>query len=767
MGNHEGQDQELLQIFIEEATDLINIISLSLIKWKENLTEFDYIPEIKRDLHTLKGSARMVGQSDIGRLAHELETVFDFCLKEKKIIDVETYEFISLAYDQLSLMIEGLKNKKTFPYPEELINKLKQAVSLPESVEAAKPVAQTTPEMKQEKQDVSETQVEMIRVRSDILEKLNNLSIDTSQSRLGLEQHLKMVGLYLEEMREGARRLQEQVQALDKEVHGFLSEEPKKRAITLPDEYDILERDRYTTVGQMSSGIRETALDIDNMIKAMKENKDVMDGLLANQTRSNTELQNRLKDTRLVSFESIVPRLSRIVRQISKELNKKVNFVVTHVEGEMDRTALEHLIPSLEHLLRNALDHGIEESDERIHLGKPQIGQIEIGFYHIGSIVSIEINDDGRGLDFQKIREKAINLGYISSDAEVSEEELSRFILEPGFSTKKEISEISGRGIGMDVVNQAVSEMGGSLVIISLPGQGSKFTLRFPFTTSLNRILIFKAQEKLYGIILSQIEGVVRVEKEKLNALLLKKKATFQHAHKPYYLHYLGSLLEIDKPSFQIPKKRNFPVILIPSKEYPMALLVDELLYNRELVIQSLGLQFKLFNESSGATLLGDGSVVLVLDPYALGAKARAHMKREMKTIEFSQLRKVQTVAQPVIMVVDDSVTIRTVAKRFLERHQFQVMVAKDGLDALQQLEMQVPDLILLDIDMPRMDGFEFAITIRADERFRHIPIIVITSRPSEKHRKRANEMQLEGFVEKPYQELELLDAIEKLLGRP
>jgi chemosensory pili system protein ChpA (sensor histidine kinase/response regulator) len=266
--------------------------------------------------------------------------------------------------------------------------------------------------------------------------------------------------------------------------------------------------------------------------------------------------------------------------------------------------------------------------------------------------------------------------------------------------------------------------------------------------------------------VMSHIEGVVRVARDKLNGLLAKRKATFQYDHKPYYLHYLGSLLDVQKNQFYISGRKTFPVILIPGNEYPMALLVDELLYSRELVIQSLGTQFKLFNECSGATLLGDGRVVLVLDSFSLSHKARALMKKEQSSIEFSSSQKPKaSSSQKVVMVVDDSMTIRTVTKRFLERHQFSVVTAKDGLDALGQLEKNIPDIILLDIDMPRMDGFEFAVSIRSDEKYKDIPIIVITSRPSEKHKKRANEMLLEGFMEKPYQEPELLSAIEALLG--
>lgn len=777
--NNDEKDSELLTIFIEEALDLNQSISLNLLHWKEDFTHTSFLTQIKRDLHTLKGGARMVEQNAIATLSHELESYCDFFIAQQKPISLEQYGLISRIFDHLSLMIESLKTKEEIPYPTSDNEALKKSLYIQEpsepSFNVAKTEALTLPTTKEpiesnavkktERKAEISTLDEVIRVRAALLDNLNTLSLEESMSRIGMEQQLRMIGALINEMKVGDTRLIEQIDVLEKELSNIIKTGKVDLKGKLHPSEGELESEKYTALDRMISGLREIVTDSGNLLKGVNDIRLNMENLLASQSRSNTELQNKLTDTRLVSFETVVPRLTKIVRQISSELNKKIDFSISKVEGEMDRTTLEHLIPSFEHILRNAIDHGIESEEERKESQKPPMGKIEIGFYRSGSTVSIEITDDGRGIDVESIRKKAISMNMLDPNQQVSETELVHFILKPGFSTRESVSEISGRGVGLDVVNAAIKEMGGLISISSKKGLGTKFTLSFPFTTSLNRVLVFKVGEQVFGILLSFIEGVERVDLKTLQEFMQKKTPVFVSAHKPYYLHYLQFLIELDVSQLILEKRKDFPVILIPSNEYPMALVVDELLYSKELIIQSLGAQFKFLDECSGATLLGNGKVVLILDPVSLMNKARGTMTQEKKSIEFSEKRKIKSGADIVILVVDDSLTIRAVTKRFLERHKFEVMTAQDGLDALQQMEKQIPDLILLDIDMPRMDGFEFSIAARKDERFKHIPIIVITSRPSEKHKKQAKMLDLEGFIEKPFQEASLLEAIDELLG--
>lgn len=743
----DNPEDELLQIFLEEATDLLGALSATLSIWQNDLNNFDKVADLKRDLHTLKGSARMVGQTTIGTLAHELETLCEALVKKQIPIDRNIFELMLSAQDRISLMIEALKNKQPPLDTEDLLNAFHKYLGTSETSKPT-PAAPVTPETKtlaEEKKPEAQTQ-EIIRIRADLLEKINNLSTEGNLIRISLEQQINRMSTYLQEMKQGSRRLEDQLAVLNDEIENL---EVKNKA-----EYPALE--------QLGNSLREITVDIFSVLKTLIEENGSMEALYLHQARVSTELQHRLSHTRLVPFDSIVPRLSRIARQIAKELKKEVDFKVLKSQGEMDRTVLEHLVPSLEHILRNALDHGIEAPDVRKKRGKPEVGNIEVNFTQSGSTVAITIADDGGGIDSHIIRKKAIKLGMLAPNAKISDEEAIRFILEPGFSTREAVSEISGRGVGMDVVNMAIKEMGGSLQIESTVGKGSKMTLRFPFTISLNRILLFTVQNEIFGILLANIESIASIPIEKINETVYEEK------DKVYNQIYMGEILnkENSNANLKLTKKKTYPLLLFSGANYPLAFLVDSILYNRELVVQSLGGQFKMTDLLSGATLLGDGTVVYILDPFALSAKAKTCLEQEGTVLQTTVKKDTQSEKRKnaLILIVDDSVSSRAVTQRFLERHHFQAITAKDGLDALQQLENQNPDLILLDIDMPRMDGFEFTLALKKDKNLKNIPIIVITSRITE-HKKRATELKLPYLVEKPYQEHELLTIIHKILG--
>jgi len=791
MGN--SKDQELLEIFLEEAIDLIASLSSILRDWEKDLNNLGKIAELKRDLHTLKGSARMVGQMSVGTLGHEMETLSEGLAKGQIKVDREVFELINLGLDQIAIMVEAVRKQEALPSPDELIKRFHEylpgaaaagsgvAVGSPGGMATEMPAASitspsgiNTPEKSEESKAALKTTTpsghaaeEIIRIRSSLLETLNSLSTENNTLRVGFEQHVVSFGSHLRELRNDTKRLEGQLNILRSEIQNYSAlAEMRARRIETEVEGNV-EFKRYATLEQMSNVIRETTIDLMNALKSLYETHTAMEALFLTQTRITTELQHRLSDTRLVPFESIVPRLSRIARQVSTELKKQIDFRVLKSEGEMDRTVLEHLVPSLEHILRNAIDHGIESVEERRKRDKPEIGTIEVNFTRIGSIVAIEVKDDGGGIDPNIIRKKAIKLGLLAPDQEVSDEEVIRYILEPGFSTREAISEVSGRGVGMDVVANAVKELGGSLNILSEIGLGTRMIIRFPFTTSLNRILLFTIENETFGLLLSDMSGVVSLQNEEFNKIILNDPPVFQSGDKSYHLHYLETLLRTDKKEIFIPRQKKFPVILIPSAEFPLALVVEVVLYSRELLVQSLGAQFKLAEVCSGATFLGDGRVVYILDPEALRKKAKWMEEQKNTNIGFSRRKKERSKEKRLVMVIDDSASARAVAKRLLERHHYQIVTAKDGVDALQRLETYQPDLFLVDVDMPRMDGFELSTALRADVRYQKIPIIILTALASPERRRMAKDLQLEGFIAKPYEETQLLLAVQSLIGNP
>ncbi|MFT7291032.1 MAG: chemosensory pili system protein ChpA (sensor histidine kinase/response regulator), partial [Reinekea sp.] len=481
----------------------------------------------------------------------------------------------------------------------------------------------------------------------------------------------------------------------------------------------------------------------------------------------NTELQEGLMRTRMVPFNRLVPRLRRIVRQVAGDLAKDVDFIVGNAEGEVDRTVLERMIAPLEHLLRNAVDHGIEHPEDRLAVNKPRLGKVRLELSREGSDIVLSLEDDGQGIDVERIRAKAIERGLMKAESDLNEAEIMQFILEAGFSTADKVTQISGRGVGMDVVNSEVKQLGGSIFIDSQLGRGTAFIIRLPFTVSVNRALMVNTLDDLYALPLTSIEGIVRVTPKQLAEYYQPNAPLFEYNGKRYRLEYMGSLLHTGARPNVAALESSAPLVLVKGSDerHSMALHVDRLMGSKEIVVKTLGAQFSKLQGVSGATILGDGSVVVILD---LAALIRSELVIEhqnaMSLMQMSAELERKKEGPARIMVCDDSVTVRKVTSRLLERNGMDVMLAKHGADAISQMIDEIPDLILLDIEMPFMDGFEVASRVRHDERLRHIPIIMITSRTGSKHRERALSIGVNDYMGKPFQEGPLLEAIERLL---
>jgi chemosensory pili system protein ChpA (sensor histidine kinase/response regulator) len=472
--------------------------------------------------------------------------------------------------------------------------------------------------------------------------------------------------------------------------------------------------------------------------------------------------------TRMVPFQRLVPRLRRIVRQVSLELNKQVDLRVYNAEGEMDRTILERMISPLEHMVRNAVDHGIEHTEQRLQSGKDAQGSIELDIRRDGGDVVLTMRDDGKGINLEAVRRKAIERGMTTPDARLTEEEVMQFILQPGFSTAEVVTQISGRGVGMDVVSSEIKQMGGSVEIRSNPGVGTEFEVRLPFTVSVNRALMVRVGDDLYAVPLNNIQGIVRASVAELQSLYEQpvSERRFEYAGNDYRLDYLGAMLDVEAQPKVTAQHLPLPLLLIRGS-VPFALQVDSLLGSREIVVKSLGPQFASVMGISGGTILGDGSVVIILDLPAMIRTQSSLEYQRAKALDMQEAerRHEQERRLPRVLVVDDSVTVRKVTTRLLERHGMEVFTAKDGVHAMETLQDHRPDVMLLDIEMPRMDGFEVASLVRHDARLKDIPIIMITSRTGDKHRERAMSIGVNEYLGKPFQEDRLLECINSFLG--
>ena len=776
-------DPEVLEIFLEEAGEILDQLEQLLNDWHKEPSNHTFNQEAQRALHTMKGGARLSQLAQLGDMAHGLET---------RLIDLggnapdETqWQSITQDHDAIIAMVADIRKRfesdDTAPEPTpapEPAPESAPATLQPEATAAeakpsnanlpqpAKPEAKPRAKARKAAADSQRAAQETIRVSAPLLDELVNLAGETSITRGRLETQTSDFGHTLDEMAATIERLREQLRRMDIETEAqILFSAEKEHGPDYGDDFDPLEMDRYSSIQQLSRALTESSSDLADLRETLSDRIRDTETLLVQQSRINTELQEGLMKTRMIPFASMVPRLRRIVRQISGELGKKVDFDVRNAEGEMDRSILERMIAPLEHMLRNALDHGIETPADRKAGGKPETGEVVLSLTREGGDVVLRMMDDGKGIPSDVIRDKAIRQNMMRADEDLTEREILQFILQPGFSTAQQVTQISGRGVGMDVVASEIKQLGGSLDIDSALGRGTTFTVRLPFTVSVNRALMVSTGEDFYAIPLNTIEGIVRVSTYELEEYYKPDAPMYEYAGQEYRLQYLGNLLNSDhQPKLQ-GQALPLPVILVRGAEQPMALQVDNLMGSREIVVKSLGPQFSSVRGVSGATILGDGNVVVILD---LPAMIRSDILSERQRL--ANLEKAHEAARyeeqvTTVMVVDDSVTVRKVTSRLLERNGMEVVLAKDGLDAVAQLQDHKPDVILLDIEMPRMDGFEVASFVRHDDNLRETPICMITSRTGEKHRERAMAIGVNEYLGKPFQETELLETIKRLTG--
>ncbi len=599
---------------------------------------------------------------------------------------------------------------------------------------------------------------EMARVDADLLDQLLNISGEVSISRARLEQQLGSIDFNLGELSRTVTRLKEQLRKLEIETEKQILHRHEDDGGHRSD-FDPLELDRYSSIQQFSRGLAETASDVASIQQLLETLTQDTQNLLQQQARTVTELQNGLMRTRMVPFQRHVQRLARIVRQAAADTGKRAELIVEGASGELDRQVLERMLPPFEHMLRNAVVHGIETPEQRVARGKPDGGRIELTLQREGAEVMVKVRDDGAGMNLQAIRDKALALGLLQQGQSLSDEDAMQLILEPGFSTAGTITQQAGRGVGMDVVATEIKRLGGALHMETQAGSGTQFTIRLPFTLAISHALVVRTGDEHYALPLPTVEGVLRLAKSEVTAHLGRDAATFDHGGQGYRFQHLATFVGLE-PSPLPEGDVTVPIVLVRAGEHSTGLIADELIGSREIVVKSVGPQISSIRGISGATILGDGRIVIILD---IGALVRSEWRaRWQPPVAPRDKGDRRTFA----LVVDDSITVRRVTQRLLERNGMRVLTARDGLDAVSLLQDHVPDIILLDIEMPRMDGYEVAKHVRNDTRLKDVPIIMITSRVGEKHRARAIELGVNDYLGKPYQEAQLLDAIAPLVER-
>ncbi len=785
-------DADLLEVFIDEAREILDHADDVLALWHAEPSDLAHVPELQRDLHTLKGGARIAGLIPVGDLSHAIET-----LLEKPIRDAAKSGTLIAAleagFDQLHALVQQVSQGHPLDYPQAMIDHLlamagetaladdvvrgDASMAGPAPVQNA-PVPTPTstskthvagdlelPELMPEMEEEVRSSQEQIRVRADLLDSLVNHAGEVAIYRSRLEQQVAGYRFNLVELEQTVARLRSQLRMLEIETEAQIiarfQREHREAGMAA---FDPLELDRYSQLQQYSRALAESVSDLVSIQNMLDELTRQAETLLIQQSRVSTELQDGLLRTRMLPFDTMVPNLRRTLRQAAQEQNKNAQLYVDGAHGEMDRNLLDRIKAPFEHMLRNAIAHGIETPAERRKAGKPAEGSVHITVAREATEVVVRVSDDGRGLNREAIRKRGIERGLLRAETKPTDNQLLSLITQPGFSTASKVTQLAGRGVGMDVVANEIKQLGGSLSIESEEGKGSTFILRLPFTLAVTQAILVRIGEATFAIPMTSVQGVARVNPEDLAVLLAEDEPSFQYGNEAYGIHDLAELLGL--PPGLPAEGEQQPLLLTRAGDLRAAIRIDAVLGSREIVVKSVGPQISSVPGLLGATIMGDGSVLIILDLAPLvrhGIIRRDQRLSEgLSAVQTPVIEEVQV--RPLVMVVDDSITMRKVTGRVLERHEYEVSTAKDGVDALEKLHERVPDLMLLDIEMPRMDGYELATLMKADPRLRDVPIIMITSRSGDKHRQRAFDIGVDRYLGKPYQEAELLVQIAEVL---
>ncbi len=766
----ESIDPELRAIFRDEARDLLDGLEAALVQWREHRDRDDLLDSLKRVLHTLKGGARMCGAERMGNVAHATEDLLRRVEDGQQPRDERLFALLDSAAEHLGLLYSvfvsghaGSGNDATQALVASLSDENPREEGFvappPIPVPVASPAVTTVeqPAQNDPAEDLFKAEAaSQVRVRTALLDRLVAYAGEVSIARARMEQQIFSLRTHLAELNGNVKRFRDQVRELEIQAESQIVSRARIDEGNVAQDFDPLEFDRYSRLQHLSRGLTENLHDLITVHGTLDTVVSQAETVLQQQARVNTELQEGLMRTRMVRFATQAHRLRQIVRQTARELNKRVELVLAAADVELDRHLLERMIGPFEHMIRNAIDHGLETTAERERLGKRPVGTITIQAAQESGEIVIRVSDDGAGLNVERIRAKAIERKLVPTAAMVSDEQVMQFILLPGFSTAAQITHVSGRGVGMDVVHSEVKKLGGAISVDTQAGRGTTFIIRLPLTLSIAQALLVGCSDQMFAIPLTAIVNIVEAPAGAVMEALASDHPNLRYGGRDYPFMDLGARLGILRGG-GLPRK--LPVLLLRLDTREVAVGVDSLFGTREVVVKSLGPQLGEIRGLFGATIMGDGRVLLILDIPALWNESEGLRVTAMPA-------EAPVMERPYVMVVDDSLTVRKVTTRFLQKQGYDAVTAKDGIEALEQLRDRIPDVMLVDIEMPRMDGYELTARVRADARLRHVPIVMITSRSGHKHRERAMSLGVDVYLGKPYQEEDLRREIEVLLRR-
>jgi chemosensory pili system protein ChpA (sensor histidine kinase/response regulator) len=735
-------DADLLPIFLEEARELLPKLHGQLRAWRANPADAAAAPELLRALHTLKGGARMAGAMRLGERVHELESRTAEVL-EHHADPHALLELLTTELDQVDAEVEALLHPA--PAPTATAEATQEGATQDGAArqEPARSMAAFASSAAEGERSV--------RVRAETLDQLANDAGEIAIARSRIEGEVLGFRHAVADLAENVRRLRHQLREVEIQAESQM-QATLTHLSSEQSHFDPLEFDRFTRFQELTRMLAESVHDVATLQGSLAGSMDEADRALSHQSRHNRQLQQNLLKLRMLPVASLAERLHRTVRTAARDLSRRAQLDIVGGDIELDRSVLERMIGPMEHLLRNAIAHGIETPEARAAAGKDPYGQITLSAAQEANEVRLSFRDDGAGLDLGRIRTHAIERGLLDAAEDVDDERLTRLIFEPGFSTADIVTEVAGRGVGMDVVRNEVAALGGRIEVASEPGRGASFNVYLPLTLALTQVVMVRAGEERYAL----PSNLVRQVRElKLDALEAARAAgAIEWQGESYPLRSLNRMVGVAE---DIAPQRYNRVILMGSGARRVALWVEHLAGNREVVVKNIGPQLARVPGVAGATVSQEGRAVLILNPVLLPGLEQASALPEAIRAEAP--------GTPLVLVVDDSLTVRKITSRLLERAGYRVATAKDGMDALERMQEEMPAVALVDIEMPRMDGFELTRAMRGDAAMKSIPIVMITSRLADKHRDHAMALGVNVYLGKPFNEEELLAHLAVFTG--
>ena len=759
-------DRDLFGVFEDEAAELLPRLGAALRQWVARPDNTGARAEVLRNLHTFKGSARLAGAMRLGEMAHALESAV-LALPEVPL-DATALRPLLGQLDALAERFEALR--RVFQTAEQTRPARARDPIPAEGVRLTAPEGPMLHPVAPARLEPLPAPSHMVRVRADLLDRLMTQTGDVMITRGRLDSDIRTLRQSFKDMSANLERLRSQLRDLEMQTETQMQSRLAQSRDT-DARFDPLEFDRYTRVQELTRQLAESVNDVATVQYHLQRSVEAAEGSLAAQARQTRDLQRDLLRTRLVAFDSLAERLHRTLRQTADAVGKPVSLLLDGADVEVDRGVLDRLAPVLEHLLRNAVVHGIEAGAVRAAAGKPAEGRVALALQQNGNDLTLTLTDDGAGLDHTRLRERAVALGLHAPEVPFDPDDAARSIFAPGLTTASEVTELAGRGIGLDVVRTEVLGLGGRIECFALDEGGTGFHLVVPLSTAVTQVVMLRVGDFTFGVPAPWVEAVRRVHAPELTAAYVSGQWRSTAALMPFY--WAGALLALSTESTDpmAHQSHSWPVLEFYSAGQRVAWHVDEVLGHQEVVVKPLGPQLARLPGLAGATVLASGAVALIYNPVALASLYGDAARTWVRAQRAQGIQGVVPVPAergagsgqaeaPLVLVVDDSITVRRVTQRLLKREGYRVALAADGLQALERLREAPPVVVLCDIEMPRMDGFEFVRHLRQEPAWADLPVVMITSRLADKHRDHAESLGVNHYLGKPYSEDDLLGLV-------